>query len=98
QPTLDYAQRLSRLGRKMWIRFVLVPGLTDGYDNVERVADITAGLDHVERVEILRFHQLGRGKWEKLEIEYPLKDTQPPSAELTERVPDQFRRRGLTVF
>ena len=34
QPTLDYAQRLSALGRPMWIRFVLVPGLTDGYDNV----------------------------------------------------------------
>ena len=39
QPTLDYARRLSALGRPMWIRFVLVPGLTDGYDNVEKVAD-----------------------------------------------------------
>ena len=44
QPTLDYARRLSALGRPMWVRFVLVPGLTDGYDNVERVADICAGL------------------------------------------------------
>jgi pyruvate formate lyase activating enzyme len=98
QPTLDYARRLSKLGRKMWIRYVLVPNLTDGYDNVERVADFTAGLEHVERVEILRFHQLGRGKWDKLELDYPLRDTQPPSAELSERVRDQFRRRGLTVF
>jgi pyruvate formate lyase activating enzyme len=98
QPTLDYARRLSDLGRKMWIRFVLVPDLTDGYDNVERVADFTAGLQHVERVEILRFHQLGRSKWAKLELDYALKDTQPPSAELSERVREQFRRRGLTVF
>jgi pyruvate formate lyase activating enzyme len=75
-----------------------VPDLTDGYDNVERVADFAAGLDHVERVEILRFHQLGRGKWAKLGLDYPLRDTQPPSAELSERVRDQFRRRGLTVF
>ena len=44
QPTLDYARRLSALGRPMWVRFVLVPGLTDGYDNVEKVADICAGL------------------------------------------------------
>src|SRR5262245_51128505 len=98
QPTLDYAQRLSRLGRPMWIRFVLVPGLTDDPDNVERVADFTAGLGHVERVEILRFHQLGRSKWTRLELEYALAKTAPPSAELTERVRDQFRRRGLTVF
>ena len=44
QPTLDYAQRLSALGRPMWIRFVLTPGLTDGWDNVEKIADICAGL------------------------------------------------------
>ena len=60
QPTLDYARRLSALGRPMWVRFVLVPGLTDDYDNVESVADICAGLKSLERVEILRFHQLGR--------------------------------------
>ena len=98
QPTLDYARRLSDLRRPMWVRFVLVPGLTDGYDNVERVADICAGLKSLERVEILRFHQLGAGKWEKLGIDYPLKDTEPPSAELSERVRDQFRSRGLTVY
>ena len=98
QPTLDYAKRLSDLGRAMWIRFVLVPGLTDGYDNVQRVADFCAALKTVERVEILRFHQLGRGKWEKLGIDYPLKDAVPPSAELTERVRGQFRSRGLLVY
>ena len=54
QPTLDYAQRLSRLGRPMWVRYVLVPGLTDGYDNVQKVADFVAGLKTVERIEILR--------------------------------------------
>lgn len=98
QPTLDYARRLSDLRRPMWVRFVLVPGLTDGYDNVERVAEFCAGLESVERVEVLRFHQLGRGKWEKLGIDYPLKDAEPPSAELSERVRGQFRSRGLTVF
>ena len=98
QPTLDYARRLSDLERPMWLRFVLVPGLTDGYDNVERVADFCAGLKSLERVEILRFHQLGRSKWEKLGLEYTLKNTEPPSAELTERVRGQFRQRGLLVY
>jgi pyruvate formate lyase activating enzyme len=98
QPTLDYAHRLSALARPMWVRFVLVPGLTDDYDNVERVADICAELRSLERVEILRFHQLGRSKWQTLGVAYPLKDVEPPSAELTERVRNQFRSRGLTVY
>ena len=98
QPTLDYARRLSDLGRPMWIRFVLVPGLTDGFDNVERVAEFTAGLESVERVEILRFHQMGSEKWARLGLDYPLAQREAPSAELTERVRQQFRSRGLTVY
>jgi pyruvate formate lyase activating enzyme len=98
QPTLDYAHRLSALGRPMWIRFVLVPGLSDGYDNVEKVADFCAGLKSVERVEILRFHQMGRDKWHKLGLAYPLENVEPPDAALTERVRGQFRSRGLTVY
>ena len=98
QPTLDYARRLSDMGRPMWIRYVLVPGLTDGFDNVQKVADFVAGLKTVERVEILRFHQLGSDKWDRLGLDYPLAKTEAPSAELTERVRDQFRSRGLTVY
>ena len=98
QPTLDFARRLSTLKRPMWIRFVLVPGLTDDRDNVERVADACAGLESVERVEILRFHQMGQDKWRKLGLEYTLANVAPPGVELTERVRGQFRNRGLTVY
>src|SRR4030095_7148101 len=98
QPTLDYARRLSALGRPMWIRYVLVTGLTDGQDNVQRVAAFCAGLKTVERVEILRFHQMGKDKWHKLGLAYPLENIEPPDAELTERVRGQFRSRGLTVY
>jgi pyruvate formate lyase activating enzyme len=98
QPTLDYATRLSDMGRPMWIRYVLVPGLTDGFDNVQKVADFVAGLKTVERVEILRFHQMGSDKWTQLGLEYRLAATEPPSVELSERVREQFRGRGLTVY
>jgi pyruvate formate lyase activating enzyme len=98
QPTLDYARRLSDMGRPMWIRYVLVPDLSDGLDNVQKVADFCAGLKTVERVEILRFHQLGSDKWDRLGLEYMLAKTEPPSAELSERVREQFRSRGLTVY
>ena len=98
KPTLAYARRLSDLGRPIWVRFVLVPGLSDDYDNVEKVADICAGLKSLERVEVLRFHQMGLEKYKKLKIPYPLERTLPPTPELTERVRGQFRGRGLTVF
>jgi pyruvate formate lyase activating enzyme len=98
QPTIDYARRLSALGRPMWVRYVLVPGLTDDFDNVEKVADICAELQSLERVEILRFHQMGSDKWEKLGLEYTLGNVEPPTAELTERVRGQVRSRGLTDY
>lgn len=97
-PTIEYARRLSALRRPMWVRYVLVPGLTDGVDNVEKVADVCAELQSLERVEILRFHQMGRDKWHKLGLIYSLQNTEPPSPELSERVREQFRSRGLTVY
>jgi pyruvate formate lyase activating enzyme len=97
QPTLDYARRLSTLKRPMWIRFLLVPGLTDDANNVAKVADFCAGLDCLERVEVLRFHQMGQEKWRKLGISYTLQDVAPPNVDLVERVRDQFRSRGLIV-
>ena len=97
-PVVSFARRLSNLKRPVWVRFVLVPGLTDDVENVEKVADICASIPSLERVEVLRFHQLGAEKWQKLHMDYPLKDTLPPSTELTDRVREQFLRRGLTAY
>lgn len=98
QPTLELAERLSRLNRPVWVRFVLVPGLTDSWENVEKVADICANIQSLERVEILRFHQLGKSKWEQLGINYTLAETETPTLELVERVRSQFKARNLTVY
>ena len=98
EPTLDFGRRLSARGIAIWMRYVLVPDLTDQFDNVEAVADYVAELNTVERVEILPFHQMGRDKWAALGQEYTLKDTEPPTPELITRVRDQFAQRGLTVY
>jgi pyruvate formate lyase activating enzyme len=94
---LAFARRLSTLGTPTWIRFVLVPGLTDDPANVEGLAAFVATLDNVERVEVLPFHQMGRSKWERLGEPYPLADTRPPDPALVDRVTDQFRSHGLPV-
>lgn len=97
QPTIDFGTRLSNHGNTMWVRFVLVPGLTDSVENVDAVADIVARWKTVERLEILPFHQMGAAKWEELGLEYTLTDTRPPSRELIDRVHAQFAARGLNV-
>lgn len=97
QPTLDFARRLDQMGKKMWIRFVLVPGLTDDPANVEGLADFVASLKMVERVEVAPFHNMGKFKWEELQIPYELADTPPPTAESIEYVHRAFSSRGLTV-
>lgn len=97
QPTLDFATRLSGLGKKMWVRFVLVPDLTDAEDNVEAIAAFVATLNGVERMEILPFHQLGRAKWDATGEPYLLENTAPPSKELIARVKAQFESHGLNV-
>ncbi|MCB2413566.1 pyruvate formate lyase-activating protein [Demequina sp. TTPB684] len=97
QPTLDFAERLSRLGKKTWIRFVLVPGLTDEEENVDAIGKFVATLDGVERMEILPFHQMGKAKWEATGEPYLLGDTRAPSQELVDRVKAQLESYGLPV-
>ena len=94
RPTLDFARRLSAMGKKIWIRYVLVPGYTDGFDDVEKLADFIATLQGVERVEVLPFHKMGEYKWDKLGLDCQLKAVAPPSRQLLDRVIRQFRERG----
>ncbi|MFB8760652.1 pyruvate formate-lyase-activating protein [Streptomyces nigra] len=94
-PTLKFATRLDRLGKRVWIRYVLVPGWTDDEDAVDGLAGFLAGLDCVERVDILPFHKLGAAKYDALSIPFPLRDTPVPDRTLVERVRGQFRRHGL---
>lgn len=97
-PTLEFGRRLAAHGTEIWLRFVLVPGLTDDEANVETVARYAASLSTVSRVEVLPFHQMGRDKWESLGLEYKLEHTHAPTPELVQRVRDQFRAQGLTVY
>lgn len=97
QPTLDFARRLEGMGRTMWIRFVLVPSLTDDRANVEGLADFVSSLKTVERVEVIPFHKMGEFKWKELGLSYQLDDTEPPTQESIDRVRLAFSSRGLTV-
>ncbi|MFL6735382.1 MAG: pyruvate formate-lyase-activating protein [Sphingomicrobium sp.] len=92
---LAFARRLVKLNRPMWIRYVLVPGLTDDIREMKLLAAFAASLGTVERVEVLPFHQLGKYKWERLGLNYKLADAIPPSAEGIRRAVGIFRAAGL---
>jgi pyruvate formate lyase activating enzyme len=97
-PTLEFARRLSERGNSMWIRFVLVPGLTDAPANIEAVADFAATLDGVDRVEVLPYHSFGQQKYEALHWNYPLMGLAPPGKEQVTAAQDIFKARGLPVL
>ena len=96
-PTLNFARRLASLGKPMWIRFVLVPGLTDDPAIAGGIAEFASGLGNVERVDVLPFHQMGRYKWEALGLPYTLNDVAAPSPEALASAVGIFRARGLTA-
>src|SRR5215472_16496186 len=98
EPTLEFAKRLAQRKRPVWVRFVLVPGLTDDPDNIKQIAKFTAGLGNVERVEVLPFHQLGSFKWKRLGIDYSLAETKAPAPQVTEQACELFRAEGLQAF
>lgn len=96
--TRAFAVRLAAHKRPMWVRFVLVPGLTDDWDDVRRIAVFAAELGNVQRVDVLPFHQLGRYKWKELGIRYELEHTEPPTADAVEKAVRLFRAEGLTAY
>jgi pyruvate formate lyase activating enzyme len=97
-PTLAFATRLNRLGVPMWIRYVLVPGWTDDLTAVDGLAEFVAGLDTVDRVDVLPFHKLGAPKYEALGIPFPLKETPTPDPALTEEVRARFHAHGTAAY
>jgi pyruvate formate lyase activating enzyme len=94
-PTHEFARRLAARRLPIWVRFVLVPGLTDDPQEVASIARFAASLGNVERVDVLPFHQLGKYKWHKLGMEYALENVNPPDLATVERVCQAFRSEGL---
>jgi pyruvate formate lyase activating enzyme len=95
EPALEFARRLASRRHPVWIRFVIVPGWTDNMEEIDRMAGFAASLGNVERVDVLPFHQMGRFKWEKLRMDYKMRDAQPPSRETMDMAISRFRSAGL---
>ena len=89
-PTLRFAERLAAMGKRVWVRFTLVPGHTDDFANVDGIAQFVAPMRNVEWVEVQPFHQLGAFKWKTLNLDYKHARTPTPPPGLINRALGQF--------
>lgn len=78
---LDFAKYLSEIGKPVWIRHVLVPGVSDFDEDLKSLRRFLDTLENVERVEVLPYHRFGEEKFKRLGIPYTLTDTEPPTEE-----------------
>ena len=82
---LAFAQYLSDHHKPLWIRQVLVPGITDDPQDLLQLRDFISSLKTVEKIEILPYHDLGKFKWEQLGCQYPLEGYKTATKEDVEK-------------
>lgn len=84
--TLAFAKFLSDNGKDIWIRYVLCPTLSDGEDDILKLKDFIDGLSTVKKIEVLPYHTLGKEKYSKLGIKYPLDGVPVPDKQTVQKV------------
>ncbi|WP_425448932.1 pyruvate formate-lyase-activating protein [Dethiothermospora halolimnae] len=97
EPTLKFANYLSSINKPMWVRYVLVPHITDNMEDINSLGKFLSNLNNIEKLEVLPFHKMGEFKWDELGYDYELKNTRPPSEDSVKKVIDVFRGYGLRV-
>lgn len=95
--TIKFAEYLKEIKKPTWIRHVVVPGITDDDQMLERTAQYIATLDNVEMVEILPYHTLGTFKYKELGLKYPLDGVEDLSYERKQEIMELFKKYELPV-
>ncbi|MFT3903853.1 MAG: pyruvate formate-lyase-activating protein [Niabella sp.] len=94
-PILEFAQKIRDLGKRIWLRYVLVPGWSDSEQDLRNWARFARTITGVERVEVLPYHTLGVPKYAELGMEYMLPDVKAPTKETKELTRHIFEEEGL---
>lgn len=96
-PTLKFLDYLREKKINTWIRYVLVPGLTDNLDSVRKLSDHLDRFPNVGKIELLPFHKMGEYKWQELGLTYTLSDTKEPDKALVNEVKEILGSNGKKV-
>lgn len=96
-PTLETLDYLKEKDIEVWVRYVVVPELTDDLESIKALSNHLDNFPNVSKIEPLAFHKMGEYKWEELGEEYMLKNTKEPEKELMEEVKRIFETNGKNV-
>lgn len=94
---LNMLKYCEEIGKDVWIRHVLVPGITLNRELLDDLAEYLRQFTCISRIELLPFHKLGEYKWKQLKIQYTLEDTREPTKEEIQMAEDIFRKKGFEV-
>lgn len=97
EPTLQFLSYTREKNIPVWVRYVLVPGLTDNLEAVESMAEYLKEYPNVERIELLPFHKMGEFKWKERNLSYQLKEVEEPNQELMSKVRFLLEKSGKLV-
>ena len=97
EPTLKFAEYLSDSSIPIWVRYVVVPGITDCEDDIKKLSKFLLTLKNIERVELLPFHKMGEHKWATMNLPYKLKDTPVPDTDKMKYFEGLLRSDGHVV-
>lgn len=78
---LAFAKKLSDMGKPLWIRQVIIPSITDNEEDLKMLKDFLSSLKTVEKVELLKYHNMGKFKWDNLGVAYELENILPATEE-----------------
>ncbi|KSV58863.1 hypothetical protein ASU35_11225 [Acetivibrio ethanolgignens] len=97
EPTLQFLNYTREKNIPVWVRYVLVPSLTDNLEAVEAMAEYLKEYPNVERIELLPFHKMGEFKWKERNLSYQLKEVEEPTQELVSKVRFLLEKSGKLV-
>ena len=92
-----FMEYLREINKPLWIRYVVIPGLTDDIEDVKRLAEFLKEFPNIELVDILPYHTMGTYKWEELGLDYSLENVSPPDKESMKEIKEIFKEYGFEV-
>ena len=98
EKSLKLAKHLDERNIPVWIRHVLVPGITDTKENLEALGEFVSKLNNVERFEFLPYHSIGVHKWESMGLNYELKNIEDATSEDVAKASEIVEKFGVKVF
>jgi pyruvate formate lyase activating enzyme len=95
QLILDNLQKLNQQGKKIWLRFPVIPGINDDPDNLTAIVNLAKKYPHIERLSLLPYHTAAVKKYEGLGLHYCLDDIESPSETRMDELAEWFQKSGL---